>query len=361
MALDEVTPDGDAGRPFFILRSLSGNSLTVGATYKIQWELEPADARVRIELVHPSMGPNIPIVESSTGGYDEAADMTPQGAEGFVWTVPDHIVPRTGYKLLVTSLDDETQDDDSLPFEIVAGTGTGRRLQAVQEQLEDECSNGRLLFAFVFLLLAAFCALMAFQVNKAKNEAQMKSMGDIEMDAAPQPAPQPALRAPEPAPAQAPPRQAPPQQAEKPPAPMLKHYFDDGGFGRALQRMRGGLRALTLEEVQDFTVTDNTHGTFTIGSPMATFNVDKQNDLRQLSQLGTGGRCDIAVEDIQRSGMSATAVHVSVSRGRNTRAASPVRSGSIRQYAQNIDHHGSRALTGESYHDQKRAATPPRR
>ena len=56
--------------------------------------------------------------------------------------------------------------------------GAGRRLQVVQEQLEDECSNGRLLFAFVFLLLAAFCALMAFQVSKAKKESQMKSLAE---------------------------------------------------------------------------------------------------------------------------------------------------------------------------------------
>eukprot|EP01043_Picozoa_sp_COSAG02_P028339 COSAG02_NODE_1714_length_11220_cov_3.198543_3_plen_80_part_00 len=69
---------------------------------------------------------------------------------------------------------------------------------------------------------------------------------------------------------------------------MLKHYFDDDGFGRAMQRMRGGMRALTLEEIRDFTVADDTHGTFTIAGPMATFNVDKQNDLKQISQLGSG-------------------------------------------------------------------------
>ena len=66
--------------------------------------------------------------------------------------------------------------DDSLYFGIDPPASSGRRLQIVEEQLEDECSNGRLLFAFVFLLLAAFCALMAFQVNKAKKESQMKSL-----------------------------------------------------------------------------------------------------------------------------------------------------------------------------------------
>ena len=90
---------------------------------------------------------------------------------------------------------------------------------------------------------------------------------------------------PGPAPA---PAQAPARQAEKPPAPMLKHYFDDGGFGRAMQRMRGGMRALSLEEIRNFTVTDDTHGTFTIAGPMATFNVDKQADLKTISQQGSG-------------------------------------------------------------------------
>ena len=44
-----------------------------------------------------------------------------------------------------------------------------------------------------------------------------------------------------PAPAQqaAPPRQAPQQQL-RPPAPMLKYYYDDSGFDRALEKMRGG-------------------------------------------------------------------------------------------------------------------------
>jgi hypothetical protein len=97
-----------------------------------------------------------------------------------------------------------------------------------------------------------------------------------------------------PAPAAAPPRveaaprQAPVQQAEKPPAPMLKYYYDDQGFDRAVQRMRGGMRALTLEEIRGFAITDDTHGSFTIGCPMATFTVDKQNDLKQISQLGSG-------------------------------------------------------------------------
>ena len=83
----------------------------------------------------------------------------------------------------------------------------------------------------------------------------------------------------------------------------------------------------------DFQVIDDTHGTFTIGCPMATFNVDKQNDLKQLSQLGSGGRVSITIEDIQRAGMSSTSVQVLCGRGRNDRAASPVRASSIRAYA----------------------------
>ena len=115
-------------------------------------------------------------------------------------------------------------------------------------------------------------------------------MGDVEMAPvarpAPQPAPQPARQEPPPQPVPQPsPRVA---QPEKPPAPMLKHYFDDHGFDRAMQRMRGGMRALTLEEILGFTVTDDTHGTFIINGPLATFNVDKQNDLKQISQLGSG-------------------------------------------------------------------------
>jgi hypothetical protein len=196
-----------------------------------------------------------------------------------------------------------------------------------------------MLFALIFLMLAAFCALMAFQVNKAKKESQMSSYSanDIEMEAIQKPAfdtfEQAAPRlevAPAPAPVAAPPRQAPPQPQVRPPAPMLKYYFDDGAFERALQKMRGGVRALTIEEIRDFQVVDDTRGTFTIGCPMATFTVDKQNDLKQISQLGTGGRVGISMEDIQRAGMSATTVTVICGRGGNDRAASPARAGSIR-------------------------------
>jgi hypothetical protein len=50
----------------------------------------------------------------------------------------------------------------------------------------------------------------------------------------------------------------------------------------------------------------------------------------------------IAVQDIQRAGMSETVVHVICSRGRNDARASPARASSIRAYAQNIDQHGNR-------------------
>merc|ERR1719261_2206356 len=100
---------------------------------------------------------------------------------------------------------------------------------------------------------------------------------------------------------------------------------------------------MTLQEITGFEVLDDTHGVFRIASQMA-----------------TGGRVTIAIEDIQRDGMTSTAVTVECSRGKNTRAASPARAGSIRQFAQNIDSHGQSALQGESFYDQRRAATPPR-
>ena len=151
---------------------------------------------------------------------------------------------------------------------------------------------------------------------------------------------------------------------------------------------------------------DDTHGVFRIASPMATFNVDKQNDLKQLSQMGTGGRVTIAIEDIQRDGRllcrplcrilisltgyadgcrhdvdggdggvqprqehacrkprkpAALASRPAHAWFADTMAAGfQARAGSIRQFAANIDSHGQTALQGESFYDQRRAATPPR-
>ena len=164
-----------------MLRSSSANSVAHGRTYTLKWECIPADASVKIELTHSSLAAPLVITESSTGGN---LPSDPAGAGvGFDWTVPTDLVVQANYRMRVSSTVDATLFDDSLSFQILddqgRSTGSGRRLQSatddIDDQVNDECSSGRMLFAVIFLMLAAFCALMAFQVNKAKKESQMMS------------------------------------------------------------------------------------------------------------------------------------------------------------------------------------------
>jgi len=163
-----------------MLRSSVGNSIAVGRSYTLRWECTPADASVKIEITHNNLPEPFLVEALSTHG-----NLPGLHANDFEWTVPDSLDVMSGYRMRVSSTVDDTLYDDSLSFQILdaqgRAAGAGRRLQIQDDmidQAEDECSNGRMLFAFIFLLLAAFCALMAFQVNKAKKESQMKSFAN---------------------------------------------------------------------------------------------------------------------------------------------------------------------------------------
>ena len=67
-----------------------------------------------------------------------------------------------------------------------------------------------------------------------------------------------------------------------------------------------------MEEVRDFQVIDDTHGTFTIGCPMATFNVDKQNDLKQLSQVSLKDVCRPDLQTLDPGSCRHCSAHLAV-------------------------------------------------
>merc|ERR1712166_962794 len=167
---------------------------------------------------------------------------------------------------------------------------------------------------------------------------------------APQPVQQPAIVAQRPA--QSPQRSAAPKRLG--PAPMLKKAYEHGGFARAANA--ANLSALSVQEVAEFRVTDDTHGVFTIKTPMATMTNDKQRDLMTLIQMSTGNRVSGRIENIQRNGTQATYVFCELTPGvQRQQAVSPCRANSIRSFAKNIDMHGSAGIAAG------RGQTPERR
>jgi len=159
-------------------------------------------------------------------------------------------------------------------------------------------------------------------------------------------------------------RPASPQRSAAPkrlgPAPMLKKAYDGGAFARAANAAH--LSALSVQEVAEFRVTDDSHGVFTINTPMATMTNDKQKDLTTLIQMGTGNRVSGRIENMQRNGMQATYVFCEVKPGaQRQQAVSPNRANSIRSYAKNIDMHGSAGITAGRAHTPERRRGGPNR